>query len=182
MQIHMRVGTSFIADVNRFAQAVVYAVDNDVLVVQEALGTLNKSRLAAQAIDYAWNHGVTTIASAADEAAQHNNWPSSYPRVVLVNSVTHTSPFPSYLNFNGCTNFNAKIDLAIPSVSCSSDATGRAAGMAGLVYSAALNARAAGQLAPHPSCRRVDGAQCLATARSPTTSTSPRRRSGSRPS
>jgi hypothetical protein len=155
-QIHMRVGTSFVADVNRFAQATIYAVDNDVLVVQEALGTLNKSRLARQAIDHAWAHGVTVIASAADEAAQHNNWPSSYPKVILVNSVTHVENTPSYLAFNGCTNFNSKIDLAIPSVSCSSDATGRAAGMAGIVYSAALNASETGRLQPHPSCTRAD--------------------------
>jgi len=164
MAIHLRVGTSFIADVNRFAQAAIYAVDNDVLVIQEALGTLNKSRLGRQAIDYAWERGVTTIASAADEAAQHNNWPSSYPRVILVNSATHTNGTQSYVAFNGCTNFNSKIDLAIPSVSCSSDATGRAAGMAGLLYSAALNARAAGRLEPHPTCRRPDGEPCLLSA------------------
>jgi hypothetical protein len=168
MQIHMRVGTSFIADVNRFAQAVIYSVDNDVLVVQEALGTLNKSRLAGDAIDYAWDRGVTVIASAADEAAQHNNWPSSYPKVILVNSVTHfdeegVGP-PSYLKFNGCTNFNAKIDLAIPSVSCSSDATGRAAGMAGLIYSAALNAHETGRLDAHPACDRADGSACRLSA------------------
>jgi hypothetical protein len=171
MEIHLRVGTSFVADVNRFALATAYAVDNDVEVVQEALGTLNKSTIARQAVDYAWNHGVTVIASAADEAAQHNNWPSSYPHVILVNSVTHTGeldqagPFAqSYLQFNGCTNFNAKIDLAIPSVSCSSDATGRAAGMAGLVHSAALNAVEAGKLERHPSCRRVGGGACTLSA------------------
>ena len=168
MATHLRVGTSFIADVNRFAQAAIYATDNDVLVIQEALGTLNKSRLGRDAVDYAWEHGVTVIASAADEAAQHNNWPSSYPRVVLVNSVTHSdvegASTPSYVAFNGCTNFNAKIDLAIPSVSCSSDATGRAAGMAGLVHSAALDARDAGRLEAHPSCERAGGADCALSA------------------
>ena len=56
--------------------------------MQEALGTLNNSSLARQAVDYAYRHGVTVIASAADEAAQHNNWPSSLPHVILVNSVT----------------------------------------------------------------------------------------------
>jgi hypothetical protein len=183
MQVHMRVGDSFIADVNRFAQATIYAVDNDVEVVQEALGTLNNSVLGTQAVEYAYDHGVTVIASAADEAAQHNNWPSSNPHVILVNSVTkypqEDVPFPpgeetplpqrpapglSYLEFNGCTNFNAKITLAIPSVSCSSDATGRAAGMAGLVYSAALNAAEAGALEPHPTCERVGGEPCLLSA------------------
>src|SRR3954451_21767945 len=167
-EVPLRVGTSFIADVNNFAMAVYYAVDNGASVVQEALGTLNKSALGRQATDYAFNHGTTIIASAADEAAQHNNWPSSYPHVIVVNSVTHTSdtdPAPtSYLQFNGCTNFNAKIDLAIPSVSCSSDATGRGAGMAGLVYSAALNAHEAGRLAANPTCRRANGQRCVLSA------------------
>lgn len=160
--IPLRVGDSFIADVNRFAQAVLYAVDNGILVVQEALGAINNTTLSRQAVNYAYRHGVTVIASAADEAAQHNNWPSSLPHVILVNSVRDQNPIPppknSYLAFNGCTNFNAKITLAIPSTSCSSNATGLAAGMAGLVYSAAFNARAKGALSNHPSCQRaVDG-------------------------
>jgi hypothetical protein len=169
--VHLRVGTSFIADVNRFAEAVVYATDNDVLVVQDALGTLNKSAFALSAIKYAYDHGTTVIASAADEAAQHHNQPSSLPYSIVVNSVTHSDeaddlpgPSPvSYLQFNGCTNFSSRITLAIPSVSCSSDATGRGSGMAGLVYSAAINAVAAGRLQPHPTCRRPDGDPCVIT-------------------
>jgi hypothetical protein len=156
MVIHMRVGDSFIADVNRFAEAVIYATDNGALVIQEALGTLNNSSHARQAVNYAYEHGVTTIASAADEAAQHNNWPSSLPHVILVNSVTR-SPIPppdqSYLAFNGCTNFNSKVTLAIPSTSCSSDATGVGSGMAGIVYSAALTAHDEGVLPNHPTCK-----------------------------
>ncbi|MFL5867888.1 MAG: S8 family serine peptidase, partial [Thermoleophilaceae bacterium] len=140
----LRVGDSFIADENRFAQAVLYAVHNHVLVVQEALGTIDHTSLASRAIDEAYRHGVTVIASAADEAAQHHNWPSNEAHTVVVNSVTKyddtfTSTPKSYLQFNGCTNFSSKITVAIPSVSCSSDATGRASGMAGLIYSEALN-------------------------------------------
>lgn len=168
MVVPLRVGTSFIADVNRFALATIYAADNGVDVVQVALGTLNKSRFGEEAVRYAYEHGVTTILSAADEAAQHHNWPSSYPYAIVVNSVTHPdvadqAAYTSYLQFNGCTNFSSRITVAIPSVSCSSDATGRAAGIAGLVYSAALNAHEAGRLAPHPRCRRTDGRPCLVT-------------------
>ena len=152
MSIPMRVGDSFIADVNRFAQAVLYAADNDVQVVQSALGTLNNSSLVRDAVEYAYRHGTTVVVSAADEAAQHNNQPF-LPQTILVNSVTR-SVFPppnrSFLAFNGCTNFNAKITLAIPSTSCSSDAVGLASGMAGLVYSAAYNATAKGALSPFP--------------------------------
>src|SRR4029450_5894078 len=111
MSIHMRVGDSFIADVNNFAEATIYATDNDMMVVQAALGTLNNSHLSRQAIDYAYDHGTTVIASAADEAAQHHNWPSSNPHVILVNSVTKyddTEPVHSYLYFNGATNFSSQ--------------------------------------------------------------------------
>ncbi|MDX6663272.1 MAG: hypothetical protein QOG09_1374 [Solirubrobacterales bacterium] len=170
--IPLRVGDSFVADSNRFAQAVLYATDNGVLVVQEALGALNNSTLSREAVDYAYRHGVTVIASAADEAAQHNNWPSTLPHVIVVNSVRDNdisggTPFPhSYLAFNGCTNFSAKITLAIESTSCSSNATGLGAGQAGLVYAAALNAKAKGALANYPStalCRRPNGDPCLIT-------------------
>lgn len=166
MVLPLRVGTSFIADVNRFALATLYATDMGSDVVQEALGTLNKSRLGGDAMKYAYDHGTTVIASAADEAAQHHNWPSSYPYAIVVNSVTHTDTSPvdsSYLQFNGCTNFSSRVTLAIPSVSCSSDATGRGAGMAGLIYSAALDAQQQGKLQPATDCKRVDGTSCLIT-------------------
>jgi hypothetical protein len=140
--VPLRVGESFIADVNRFAQAVLYAADNHVTIVQEALGTLNNSTLARQAIDYAYAKGVTIVASAADEAAQHHNQPGVLPHVILVNSVTKYddtfTPQPrSYLQFNGCTNFMSKVTVAVPSSSCSSEATGRGAGIVGLIYSEA---------------------------------------------
>jgi hypothetical protein len=162
----LRVGDSFIADVNNFAQAALYATDNGALVIQEALGTLNNSRLARDAVNYAYNHGTTVIASAADEAAQHNNWPSSLPHVILVNSVTKydsgSSP-QSYLEFNGCTNFSAKITVSIPSSSCSSEATGKGSGIAGLIYSAALDAHDRGKLDASDDCTRVNGDPCIIT-------------------
>ncbi len=165
----LRVGESFIADVNRFAAAVLYATDNGVSVVQEALGTIDNTSLARSAVDYAYRHGVTVIASAADEAAQHNNWPSSLPHVIVVNSITTgavPAPDQQYTAFNGCTNFNAKITLAIPSTSCSSNATGLASGMAGLIYSAALDAKAKGALSGYPDtseCELTSGKPCVIT-------------------
>ena len=71
-------------------QAVLYAVDNGVQVVQSALGTLNNSSLARDAVEYAYDHGVDVVVSAADEAAQHNNQPY-LPKTILVNSVTRSA-------------------------------------------------------------------------------------------
>jgi hypothetical protein len=168
MVVPLRVGESFVADANRFAEAVLYATDNGADVVQEALGTLNSPYFARQAIEYAYRHGVTVIASAADEAAEHHNQPGAMPDAIVVNSVVkYDSMFtftqPSYLQFNGCTNFGTRIIVAVPSSSCSSEATGKSAGVAGLIYSAAENARDAGRLVPSGDCRRVDGSPCVIT-------------------
>src|SRR6185369_7644144 len=56
----------------------------------------------------------------------------------------------SYLYLNGCTNFGGRIDISIPTAACSSEGTGKSSGMAALVYAAALNKIARGQLQPYP--------------------------------
>src|SRR5262249_33500026 len=72
MVLPVRVGDSFIADSNLFAQGVVFAVDSGAHVVQEALGALNNTSFARAAIEYAWSHDVPMIASAADEESFHH--------------------------------------------------------------------------------------------------------------
>lgn len=151
MFVPLRVGDSFIADVNHFAEAVVYATDNNIRIVQEALGTLNNSRFGQEAVDYAWRRGVIVVASAADEASAHHNYPANYDHTMVVNSI-RTADLPtrqpqSYLYLNGCTNFGGHTHVTVPGESCSSEATGRAAGMAGLVYSVALDSFERGDLA-----------------------------------
>jgi hypothetical protein len=180
----LRVGESFIADANRFAEATIYATDRGVSVVQEALGTYNDPLFARQAIDYAYGHGVTVIASAADEAAEHHNQPGALPHTIVVNAIQGpadlggvpiTNKPPSYLQIDGCTNFGTRVDLSVPATSCSSEATGKSAGVTGLIYSAALNAcnaplyghcpgGAGPKLAPAKHCTRVDGSACPITA------------------
>ena len=184
MVLPLRVGESFVADANRFAEATLYATDRGVSVVQEALGTYNAPLFARQAIDYAYDHGVAVIASAADEAAEHHNLPGALPHTIVVNAVEGpadlngvpiTNKPPSYLQLDGCTNFGTRIDLSVPATSCSSEATGKSAGVAGLIYSAALNAcgaplygalpqRLEAKLRPPSDCTRVDGTPCPITA------------------
>ena len=108
---------------------------------QEALGTYSDPVSAREAIDYAYNHGVAVIASAADEAAEHHNQPGALPHTIVVNAIEGpadiegvpvTNEPPSYLQLDGCTNFGTRIDLSVPATSCSSEATGKSAGVAGL--------------------------------------------------
>ncbi len=186
--MELRVGESFIADANRFAEAAIYATDRSVDVIQEPLGTYNDSVFTREAINYAYDHGVTVMASAADEAAEHHNQPSSLPHTIVVNAMRgpatiagegktslNTNSPPSWLQLDGCTNFGARIDLSVMGNSCSSEATGKSSGVVGLIYSAALNACGAalyGQCSSSPSdklkpasdCTRVDGSPCPITA------------------
>lgn len=180
----LRVGESFVAEANRFGEATIYATDRGVDVVQEALGSLNDPVFAREAIDYAYDHGVAVIASAADEAAEHHNQPGALPHTIVVNAVQGpaslggvpvTNVPPSYLQLDGCTNFGTRIDASVPATSCSSEATGKSSGVVGLIYSAALNACGASlygecssgsgaKLKPSSDCKRVDGSPCPITA------------------
>ena len=144
MIVPLRYADSFIGDANHFAEAVVYAVDNGIDIVECAAGTLNHTSFAQDAIDYAWRNGVVINISAADEAAAHQNWPAAYEHTVVHNSIKSpvvpgTTP-ESYLYVNGCTNYGSYLHVAIPSTRCSSQATGLASGVSGLLLSAAHNA------------------------------------------
>ena len=88
----LRVGDSFVADVNRFAAAVALRDRQRRLGGAGGAGR-DRTTPASPATPSTTRtgHGVTVIASAADEAAQHNNWPSSLPHVILVNSVDATA-------------------------------------------------------------------------------------------
>jgi hypothetical protein len=138
----VRVGDSFIADGGRFAAGVLFALDSGADVIQEALGAISNPPQAQQAINAAYQRNVVVVASMADEAAKHPNLPSSLEHTMAVNSVTEEQPVGSddvngYLALNGCTNFGGHTFISIPSGACSSEATGRAAGMVGLIESIA---------------------------------------------
>lgn len=135
--IPVRVADSFIADGGRFAAGVLFALDSGAAVIQEALGALNNPRQVRRAIDAAWRRGVVVVASMADEASKHPNLPAALDRTLAVNSVRDTATPRSYLALNGCTNWGGRTVVSVPSSSCSSEATGLAAGMVGLALSEA---------------------------------------------
>ncbi|MGH9029522.1 MAG: hypothetical protein ACRDV4_07900, partial [Acidimicrobiales bacterium] len=157
MVLPIRVGESFIADANDFARGVLFAVDSGASVLQEALGTLDVTTTAAQAIAYANAHGVPVISSAADEEAEHHNEPGDLPGTIVVNSTTQglsegsTSLYnpPSYLYLNGCTNYGGNVAVTVESSSCSSEATGKTGGITGLIESEAHELMDEGKLAPY---------------------------------
>ena len=141
--IPMRVGDSFIADVQAFAQGVIYATDNGARVVQSALGTINMTNFAQAALDYAYEHGVLTVASMADENARHHNMPTTANHTLPVHAIqfrptNKVTNVETFLDFNGCTNFGGQNLLSASGTGCSSEAVGQLSGMSGLLFSAAI--------------------------------------------
>ena len=140
----MRVGDSFIADVNAFAQGVVYATDIGAKVVQSALGTVNMNEFTQRALDYAYDKGVLTIASMADENARHHNMPTTANHTLPTHAIQYSpaqrpvTNVETFLDFNPCTNFGGQNFLSVPGTGCSSEAVGQLSGVAGLLYSVAL--------------------------------------------
>jgi len=150
MVLNLRVSDSFIGDVNNFASAALYAVDMGALVIQEALGTLGNTTLATDAIDYAWERGVTVVGSAGDETSYHRNFPGANAHTLYVHAIRHDSTEPenatTFFAYSNCTNYGPRLDLSFSAEGCSSGATGRGAGVVGLMYSAMKDAIDAGVL------------------------------------
>ncbi len=142
--LSVRVGDSFVVDANDFATGVIFAVDSGAKVVQEALGSVNMTPYARQAIEYAYQNNTVIIASAADELSFHHNMPGTNNHTVYVHAVVYdgqkANKSTTFLNFNNCTNFGGQLLLSTPGTGCSSEAVGISSGHAGLIYSAGLKA------------------------------------------
>ena len=184
----VRVADSFIADGGRFAAGVLFAVDSGADVVQEALGALDATRRQAQqAIDAAYERRVVVVvASMADEASKHPNLPG-VARAHDGGQLGHREGGrrsgrrrTGWLALNGCTNFGGRTFVAVPSGSCSSEATGsvgrhgRAARVAARDAGSNRTATCGATAAPAPtSSARTK--PCRSSAAPSTTSTSRRR-------
>ncbi len=142
MFLPVRVSDSFIADGQRFAAGVLFALDSNAAVIQEALGVINNPSSAQKAIDLAYDRNVVVVASMADEASKHPNLPAALRHTMAVNSVTKLENLlggsvDGYLALNGCTNYGGRTFVSVESGSCSSEATGISAGIVGLIESEA---------------------------------------------
>ena len=141
----VRVGDSFVVDANQFARGVEFAVRAGATVIGSALGSYNNTPAARRAIDLAYEAGVPVIASAADEFSYHHNFPSVNNHALYVNAIryNHMNDWKKATTFwglNPCTNFGARVSLTVPATTCSSGATARLEGVAGLVESMARDA------------------------------------------
>ncbi len=157
MLLPVRVGDSFAADMNAFAQGVVFAVDAGASVVQAALAGANNTSLAREAVLYASSRGVAVVASAEVGGSEGDSYPAAYRHAIRANAVQKYASGPrarqfppSYLYLGGETAHGAASMVCVPSDGHSSGAAARLAGIAALVYSAAENKVRRGEMWRYP--------------------------------
>lgn len=140
--VPLRVGDSFVSEVQANAKAVVYATDNGVNVVQQANGTVNQSTFMRAAFDYAYEKGTVVISTAADENSRHHNMPGTANHTIVVHAINKDADEArnahTYLNYNPCSDYGGQAPLSVSGSACASEATGRSAGIAGLMVSLGL--------------------------------------------
>ena len=149
----LRVGNSRVADSNDLAKALIYAADNvtptgaDVAAV--SLDVVNLTRFARAAIDYAYAKNVVVVASIGDDNSREHSLPATYNHTVPVHAIgydgasfTSSTTFLDYVN---CTGFGGQLALSASANAsgCSDEAAAATAGVAGLLYSYAEQAKLA---------------------------------------
>jgi hypothetical protein len=143
--LSVRVGDSFVVDANNWATGMIFAIDSGARVLQSAVGAITHTELSQAAIEYAYARGIIDIVSAADETAQHQNYPGAVDHAEYVHAVRYDAESinqaTTWLNFSNCTNYGARLVLSAAATGCSSGATGMSSGAGGLIASAALEAR-----------------------------------------
>jgi subtilisin family serine protease len=91
------------------SQGIVYAVDHGAKIINLSLGFTDNSTLVAAAVEYAYQHGVTVVASTGNTNGAVT-YPAALPHVIAVGAVDNTGTrWPS-------SNYGPEIDVVAPGV------------------------------------------------------------------
>jgi hypothetical protein len=80
----LRVWDTFVSDGNTFGQAMTYAADNGVKVIEGADGSLYHSAFAEAASQYAYDKGAVQTYSGDDLNTGNHNYPGNYSHAMLI--------------------------------------------------------------------------------------------------
>ena len=155
--VPLRVWDTFVTDTNTFGLASVYASDNGIEVVEAALGGLSNTRFAREAMRDAYRRGVFFAVVSSDLNTADHNWPTTYDEAMMVQGtvadqqglgssdaevggflnglgINTQAPIGTWFRNSGTTQYGGHAHVAMPAVT-GSQATGQAAGAAGLIES-----------------------------------------------
>jgi serine protease len=84
---------------SNIANGIYYAVNNGAKIINMSFGTYTASVTLQDAVNYAYQNGVSIIASAGNNASSIPHYPSSYPSCVCVSAVRYDKTRPFYSNY-----------------------------------------------------------------------------------
>lgn len=98
-----------ITKISSIVQAIDFAIQQQVDVINLSLGGAHPSVAEQHAIEKAINHGILVVASAGNDALKGNpmNYPAAYPNVVGVGSITPKGQRAPFSNFHDYVDFVA---------------------------------------------------------------------------
>ncbi|HEX2085630.1 MAG TPA: S8 family serine peptidase, partial [Solirubrobacteraceae bacterium] len=161
--VPLRAWDSFVLDTNNFGQAVTYAADNAIEVIEGAVGGLYNTRFNRDAFEYAYGKGVFFAIVSSDANTAAHNYPTVYNESLMVAGVVSdqhglgspedypqqaiaffnrfgipivpaNAPIATWFRNSGLTQYGGHAGIVMPAVS-GSEGTGQASGAAGLLMS-----------------------------------------------
>ena len=90
------------------AQGILYAIEQDVDVINMSLGGYGESPLMKDAVKKAIEHGITIVAAAGNESTDDYSFPASFEGVISVGSTNDKNKLSSY------SNYGPSVDLVAP--------------------------------------------------------------------
>lgn len=100
-------GSGYLQD-DDAAQAIIYAADNGCHVINMSWGDPNYSPIIADAAQYAYDRGVTLIASAGNDPGPNLSYPAKLSSVISVGAVNR------FKNIAGFSSYGVDLDIVAP--------------------------------------------------------------------
>lgn len=156
--VPLRIWDTFVSDADTVGLGMLYASDNGIDVLEASNGSLYHSRFTESASRYAWGKGVAQIYSGDDLNTGNHNYPGQYDHALLIEGtvpdtiglgndaselgifggvpLSTNAPVQTYFRGANTTQFGGKSSISMEGTTGSQN-TGKAAGAAALVISAA---------------------------------------------
>ena len=101
------------------ANGIIYATDNNAKVISMSLGGSAGSATLENALEYAYNNGVTIVAATGNGGSNTTSYPAAYDNWVIAVGATRYDE-----NLAGYSNYGPGTDLVAPGGDCSVDQNG----------------------------------------------------------
>ena len=141
----IRTGDDAVEEANDLAQALIYAADAKARVAAAGIVTVDQTAFSKAAIDYAYRKNMLVVAAIGDTASRAHVMPATANHVLTAGGVRYDGADPAkattFTQADGCSSYGPSLSVMASTTGCSRDAAARIAGIGGLVFSAAADAK-----------------------------------------